>query len=130
MLNELLLSVIRRNVCETGLRTPLYMTTSPSSSKWSSNLIRPPAIKRDISRACSSVSPMSAPHDTTHPPPPASLLPTPPISFVPKHGAPSPDSLRRLIEVLSSSRRPLVLTGAGISTESGIPDYRSEQVGQ
>jgi NAD-dependent SIR2 family protein deacetylase len=30
-----------------------------------------------------------------------------------------------LAEALSRSRRPVALTGAGISTESGIPDYRS-----
>lgn len=32
---------------------------------------------------------------------------------------------RRLREVLQASRRAVVFTGAGISTESGIPDYRS-----
>jgi NAD-dependent protein deacetylase/lipoamidase len=39
----------------------------------------------------------------------------------------STDSLpiERLREILRSSRRAVVFTGAGISTESGIPDYRS-----
>jgi len=34
-------------------------------------------------------------------------------------------SIARLREVLQTSRRAVVFTGAGISTESGIPDYRS-----
>ena len=34
-------------------------------------------------------------------------------------------SVLPLAEALSRSRRPVVLTGAGISTELGIPDYRS-----
>jgi hypothetical protein len=33
--------------------------------------------------------------------------------------------IERLREILRSSRRAVVFTGAGISTESGIPDYRS-----
>ncbi|BES89894.1 unnamed protein product [Nesidiocoris tenuis] len=35
----------------------------------------------------------------------------------------------RLAEFLSASSKLLVVTGAGISTESGLPDYRSEGVG-
>ncbi|WP_290632328.1 NAD-dependent protein deacetylase [Aquisalimonas sp.] len=35
-----------------------------------------------------------------------------------------PAELHRLVAMLDASRRPLVLTGAGLSTESGIPDYR------
>lgn len=34
-----------------------------------------------------------------------------------------------LANFLDSHRSILILTGAGISTESGIPDYRSEKVG-
>ncbi len=34
-------------------------------------------------------------------------------------------SIERLIELLHASRRGVVFTGAGISTESGIPDFRS-----
>jgi NAD-dependent SIR2 family protein deacetylase len=33
--------------------------------------------------------------------------------------------IKRLTEILQGIRRAVVLTGAGISTESGIPDYRS-----
>mgnify|MGYP001096807205 CR=1 FL=1 len=36
----------------------------------------------------------------------------------------NPAALERLHELLMRSRRPLVLTGAGCSTDSGIPDYR------
>ena len=32
---------------------------------------------------------------------------------------------RKLREMLAASRRGVVFTGAGISTESGIPDFRS-----
>jgi NAD-dependent deacetylase len=35
------------------------------------------------------------------------------------------DPLSRAVEILSASRSVVVLTGAGISTESGIPDFRS-----
>ncbi len=34
-------------------------------------------------------------------------------------------AIERLIELLGGSRRGVVFTGAGISTESGIPDFRS-----
>ncbi|MGH8189332.1 MAG: SIR2 family NAD-dependent protein deacylase, partial [Steroidobacteraceae bacterium] len=41
-------------------------------------------------------------------------------------GPPPADSdVRALREILSASRRAVVFTGAGISTESGIPDFRS-----
>jgi NAD-dependent SIR2 family protein deacetylase len=35
------------------------------------------------------------------------------------------ESVAPLAEALAGARRPVALTGAGISTESGIPDYRS-----
>ncbi|XP_045116908.1 NAD-dependent protein deacylase Sirt4-like isoform X3 [Portunus trituberculatus] len=50
-------------------------------------------------------------------------------SFVPKHQPCQDRPLSQLQEFLDSSKRLFVLTGAGISTESGIPDYRSEGVG-
>jgi NAD-dependent SIR2 family protein deacetylase len=39
----------------------------------------------------------------------------------------SPDDLERLIAHVRDHRRLFVLTGAGCSTESGIPDYRDRQ---
>jgi len=41
----------------------------------------------------------------------------------------STGALDALVEVVASSRRLLVLTGAGCSTESGIPDYRDADGG-
>jgi NAD-dependent deacetylase len=35
------------------------------------------------------------------------------------------DDLRRLAELFLVARRPVAFTGAGVSTESGIPDFRS-----
>lgn len=35
------------------------------------------------------------------------------------------DPISTLAELFAGARRPVVLTGAGISTESGIPDFRS-----
>jgi len=37
----------------------------------------------------------------------------------------SQDNVHRLKEIIHDSRRAVVFTGAGISTESGIPDFRS-----
>src|SRR5262245_6894878 len=34
-------------------------------------------------------------------------------------------AVERLVSLLRNSRRAVVFTGAGISTESGIPDFRS-----
>lgn len=52
------------------------------------------------------------------------------LEFVPKH-QPSTDRLiRGLQNFVDEHKHLLVLTGAGISTESGIPDYRSEDVGR
>ena len=50
--------------------------------------------------------------------------------FVPKSHQPSEDTIRTLSDFINTSRRLFVLTGAGLSTESGIRDYRSEGVGQ
>ena len=49
--------------------------------------------------------------------------------FVPIHNPLSTADLQKLEQFLSNSRRLFVLTGAGVSTESGIKDYRSEGVG-
>lgn len=49
--------------------------------------------------------------------------------FVPKCMPAKDEDIQRLQKFVNESKRLLVLTGAGISTESGIPDYRSEGVG-
>jgi len=41
-------------------------------------------------------------------------------------GAVATDHVKRLAELVQSADDVVVLTGAGISTESGIPDYRSQ----
>lgn len=51
------------------------------------------------------------------------------IVYVPKHKPPKNEDFEILKDFLSQHKKLLVLTGAGISTESGIPDYRSEEVG-
>nr|AUZ82951.1 sirtuin 4 [Brachionus koreanus] len=50
-------------------------------------------------------------------------------SFVPEFKEPSQNDIDKLKEFIIKTNRLFVLTGAGISTESGIPDYRSEKVG-
>lgn len=49
--------------------------------------------------------------------------------FVPKHNPVNQEDVEILENFIFSSNKLVVLTGAGISTESGIPDYRSEGVG-
>lgn len=49
--------------------------------------------------------------------------------FVPPHSPANEDDIDKFKEFIHNSKRLLVITGAGISTESGIPDYRSEGVG-
>nr|XP_056715801.1 NAD-dependent protein lipoamidase sirtuin-4, mitochondrial [Euleptes europaea] len=51
------------------------------------------------------------------------------LAFVPASPPPEPLEVKKLQDFVSSSQRLFVITGAGISTESGIPDYRSEGVG-
>ncbi len=62
-----------------------------------------------------------------------SSLATEPISsneiYVPPYEKPLSNEITKLQEFISNSKRLFILTGAGISTESGIPDYRSEGVG-
>jgi NAD-dependent deacetylase sirtuin 4 len=49
--------------------------------------------------------------------------------FVPKHAPVVTDDIKSLERFIDDHQKILILTGAGISTESGIPDYRSEDVG-
>ncbi|KAM9622185.1 NAD-dependent protein lipoamidase sirtuin-4, mitochondrial [Trichechus inunguis] len=49
--------------------------------------------------------------------------------FVPASSPLDPEKVKELQRFVTLSKRLLVITGAGISTESGIPDYRSERVG-
>lgn len=51
--------------------------------------------------------------------------PPPEASVVPESPPPSQYDLRRLYDFVNDSKRLVVLTGAGASTECGIPDYRS-----
>ncbi|XP_011875879.1 PREDICTED: NAD-dependent protein deacetylase Sirt4-like [Vollenhovia emeryi] len=51
------------------------------------------------------------------------------LAFVPKCDPASAEDVTRLKEFVDKHQRLCVLTGAGISTESGIPDYRSAGVG-
>lgn len=51
------------------------------------------------------------------------------MTFVPASRSIDPGDLERLQAFVSRAQRLFVITGAGLSTESGIPDYRSEGVG-
>ncbi|XP_023019392.1 sirtuin 4 isoform X1 [Leptinotarsa decemlineata] len=51
------------------------------------------------------------------------------LKYVPKHNPVLAQDIERLKTFIFNSKKILILTGAGISTESGIPDYRSEEVG-
>ncbi|KAM7422680.1 hypothetical protein PAMA_010635 [Pampus argenteus] len=59
----------------------------------------------------------------------ASSVPAGVLSFVPACSSTDGPSLELLQDFVSRARRLFVITGAGLSTESGIPDYRSEGVG-
>nr|XP_020453695.1 NAD-dependent protein lipoamidase sirtuin-4, mitochondrial isoform X2 [Monopterus albus] len=59
----------------------------------------------------------------------ASSVPVSMLSFVPACSTTDAHSLELLHDFVSRARRLFVITGAGLSTESGIPDYRSEGVG-
>ncbi|XP_005987228.1 NAD-dependent protein lipoamidase sirtuin-4, mitochondrial [Latimeria chalumnae] len=53
----------------------------------------------------------------------------PSLDFVPASRPLDSIELEDLQEFISRSKRLIIMTGAGLSTESGIPDYRSEGVG-
>ncbi|KAF7664355.1 hypothetical protein LDENG_00180070 [Lucifuga dentata] len=58
-----------------------------------------------------------------------SSVPAGMLNFVPACSSIDDYSLEQLQAFVSRATRLLVVTGAGLSTESGIPDYRSEGVG-
>lgn len=47
------------------------------------------------------------------------------MTAIPPSPPPADSDVRALREILAASRRAVIFTGAGISTESGIPDFRS-----
>ena len=49
--------------------------------------------------------------------------------FFPKAPKPSEEEIDKVNEFISKHQQILILSGAGLSTESGIPDYRSKDVG-
>lgn len=51
------------------------------------------------------------------------------FQFVPKHDPCDSEKVSLLQEFLTKYSKIFVLTGAGVSTESGLPDYRSKEVG-
>lgn len=51
------------------------------------------------------------------------------MAFVPRHRSARDEDIEQIARFLADKQRLVVITGAGISTESGIPDYRSEGVG-
>jgi NAD-dependent deacetylase sirtuin 4 len=51
------------------------------------------------------------------------------LKYVPKSQPISKEDLEKLNEFIFKSKRLFIISGAGLSTESGIPDYRSEGVG-
>lgn len=59
----------------------------------------------------------------------SSSVPVGALDFVPSSSSADRNSLEQLQMFVSQASRLFVLTGAGLSTESGIPDYRSERVG-
>lgn len=59
----------------------------------------------------------------------ASTVPAGALNFVPSSNLADRSSLEQLQSFVSQASRLFVITGAGVSTESGIPDYRSEGVG-
>ena len=51
------------------------------------------------------------------------------LNFVPSSPSVTAKDVQLLQDFIRQTKRLVVLTGAGLSTESGIPDYRSEDVG-
>ena len=49
--------------------------------------------------------------------------------FIPKHDPAKDEDVQLLQELINKNQAICVMTGAGVSTESGLPDYRSHEVG-
>ena len=58
-----------------------------------------------------------------------SLATSAPTTYVPDHEVATSAEVKQLEQLVRQSASVLVLTGAGISTEAGLPDYRSARVG-
>jgi NAD-dependent deacetylase sirtuin 4 len=56
-------------------------------------------------------------------------LPKHSLKFVPKSNPATGEDIEKIQEFVLNKKRLFIITGAGLSTESGIPDYRSEGVG-
>ncbi|ELU13851.1 hypothetical protein CAPTEDRAFT_172150 [Capitella teleta] len=57
------------------------------------------------------------------------LCQIPQLQFVPRSKPATKEDVLQLQDFVDGARKLVVLTGAGLSTESGIPDYRSDKVG-
>lgn len=51
------------------------------------------------------------------------------LKYVPNSKDPTDEQTQVLQKFIDQQKRMVILTGAGLSTESGIPDYRSKEVG-
>lgn len=58
-----------------------------------------------------------------------SVLRTAHSSHVPQHSPANETDVQKFKDFIEKSKKLLVITGAGVSTESGLPDYRTKGVG-
>lgn len=86
------------------LSLPLPSTTGPAHvTSHATSRLAPPDTQALVSASVTAAGGSAAP-------------PAPPLS---------PEDLAALVGFVASASRLVVLTGAGASTESGVPDYRS-----
>ena len=105
-----------------GLKVDLNSTSTMSSRLFRS--CRSVKLRHNGSLTCQQYCPFSTV-------PKSSIVDTINLrQFVPNHDPVTQDDVNQLQQFINSNRSKLiVLTGAGISTESGLPDYRSAGVG-